>query len=41
MNQIGEILTTEYRSEGTYLQVRLTPSAKDGELLQRLHRYEV
>lgn len=41
MNQIGEILTTEYRNEGTYLEVRLTPSAKDGELLQRLYRYEV
>ena len=41
MNQIAEILTTEYRNEGTYLEVRLTPSAKDGELLQRLHRYKV
>ena len=41
MNQIAEILTTEYRNEGTYLEIRLTPSAKDGELLQRLHRYEV
>ncbi len=41
LNAIGEISNQEYRNEGTYVEVRLTPSKKDALLLKRIAQYEI
>ncbi len=44
LHQITEISTVkvqEYRNEGTYIEVELTPSDKDGALLRKMEQYRI
>lgn len=39
--EVSEVLEKEYRDDGVYLEIRITPSERDAGLLERLNAYSI